>query len=107
MFKLKKVSYLLEEKEALTLFKSNVQPYFGQGDIYYDISTQEQLNSLERLQHRGMKIVYGRKCRGEQMQEYLRKSNLLTTKERRCLSMVKYAHRLSLDRTNLRQQQIR
>lgn len=107
LFTLKKVRHRLDQKDALTLFKSNLQPYFDQGDIYYDVSTHEQLKSLPCLQGTGMRMVYGKKCRGEQMQIYLRKSNLLTTTDQRHLSLDKHAHRLSFDRTNLRQHQQR
>lgn len=42
--------HLLEERDALTLFKSNVQPYFDQGEIYYDVSTQETAYSASKTE---------------------------------------------------------
>lgn len=58
----------LNLSKCKTMPLTHVQPYFHQGDIYYDVSTQEQFNSLQCLQTRGLKMLYGKKCKRELIQ---------------------------------------
>lgn len=102
MATLRKVRWSLGYKEALTLYKSCILPYFDQGSLYFDCAVKDILKGLQTFQNKCLRLVTGKK-RWEGTQEAHRKANLLSVADRRNLSLLKFAHKQSYDRTNLRE----
>lgn len=91
MITLKKICYLLSVKEALLLYKSKVMPYFDLGDLYYDVANKNHLQGLQVLQNKCLKIIYTRK-NWVNTDEAHKRSNILSTRNRRIFALIKYGH---------------
>ena len=53
-----KIRYLLDEKTAVLLYKSTVQPIFDYNDFFYNMLTLEKQDKLQSMQNRFLRIVY-------------------------------------------------
>lgn len=98
---LKRVRWLLGFKESLLLYKSSILCYFDQGDLFFNAGGKKQLQSLQVLQNRCLRIIFGKRNWPGIEQAHIR-CNLLFVKDRRYLSLLKYAHLLSFNQLNLR-----
>lgn len=63
LFVLKYHKYKLSQKALATCYTSFVRPLIEYGDILYDSCTQEQSESIEKLQHEAARIATGAKFR--------------------------------------------
>lgn len=59
MIMLKKVRYLLVNKEALLLYKSKILPYYDLGSLFYESASADQVQRLQTLQNKCVKIIFG------------------------------------------------
>lgn len=103
---LKKVRWTIGFSEAMIIFKSSILPFFDVGDIFYIGTNLEQKKSLQTLQNKCLRTIYGRKA-WPGTEEAHRRNNLLLTKERQLLHLLRYAQLKSFDRTNLRPHHLR
>ena len=54
-----KIRFLLDQKTAISLYKSTVQPIFDYNDFYYTLLlNQEKQDKLESMQNRFLRIVF-------------------------------------------------
>lgn len=98
---LKKVRWTLTTKDALTIYRSSLLPYFDQGDIFYSSASKSSLQSLQTLQNKALRIVYSKKHWKGTHQAHI-KSKLLYLNQRRTTSLLKYAHTQSYNPDNLK-----
>ena len=70
LFVLKYHKYNLSQKALATCFISFVRPVIEYGDILYDSCTQEQSESIEKLQHEAVRTVTGAKFRSSPKSMY-------------------------------------
>lgn len=101
-----RIRWLIGFKESLLLYQSSILCYCDQGDLFFSAGSKCQLQSLQVLQNRCLRIIFGKKNWPGIEQAHIR-CNLLYVKDRRNLSLLKYAHRLSFDRSNLREVNVR
>lgn len=106
MATLRKVRWTLGYKEALTLYKSCILPFFDQGSLFYNCATVEVLKGLQTLQNKCLRIVVGKK-EWEGTEATQKKCKLLSVSNRRIFCHLKYAHKLSYIQTNLREEHTR
>lgn len=100
LFTLKKIRWTLSHKDALTLYKSTILPYFDQGSPFYTSANKNSLKSLQSLQNKSLRIVYRKKDWPGTTAAHT-ESKLLSIEDRRALFLLKYAHNLSYDPANL------
>lgn len=58
---LRKVRWSLTEKDALTLYKSSILPYMDIGDLFYSSANLENLNGLQVVQNKALRIIISKK----------------------------------------------
>ena len=56
LFLLSKIRKYLTKKQALTIFKSKILPYFDYGDIFCIGSHEKSLDKLQKMQNRALRI---------------------------------------------------
>lgn len=98
---LKKVRWALTPKDALTLFKSSILPYFDQGDVFYSCANKSTLHNLQTLQNKILRTIFTKK-HWEGTHHAHVKNKLLYLNQRRKASLQKYVHSLSYVVTNLK-----
>lgn len=106
MHTLKKVRWALTPKDALTLYRSSILPYYDQGDVFYSCANKTLLHSLQVLQNKALRAIYPKKHWVGTHQAHI-KSKLLYLNQRRNTSLLKLAHSLSYNPCNLKQPNIR
>lgn len=61
LYTLRKIRWLLNEQNSLTIYRGMIMPYFDIGDIYYNSAINEHLKGLQSLQNNALKLIIGRK----------------------------------------------
>ena len=88
-----KIRFFLDQKTAVSLFKTNIQPIFDYKDFLYIMLNQEKLDKLQTLQNRFLRIVYyGMDMTSDEMCQNMGKGKL---KERRDLHLCVFMYRRS------------
>lgn len=101
MYTLRKIRWTLRTKDALTLYRSSILPYFDQGLLYYHSANVGTLKGLQSLQNKSLRIIYTKRdWLGTENAHKI--SKLLTIKERYKLALLKHAHRKSFKKDNLK-----
>lgn len=98
---LRKVRWTLTPEDALLLYKSSLLPYFDQGDLFYSCAKTGTLQTLQTMQNKALRVIYPKK-NWEGTHATHVKSKLLYTEQRRKVSLLKHAHSLSYDQSNLK-----
>lgn len=98
---LRRIRWIIGFKESLLLYKSSILCFFDQGDIFFNAGSKNQLQALQVMQNRCLRVIYGKK-NWPGIEGAHKQCNVLYIKKRRNLSLTKYAHRLSFDHRNLR-----
>lgn len=101
MYTLRKIHWTLRTKDALTLYRSSILPYFDQGLLYYHSANAGPLKGLQSLQNKSLRIIYTKR-NWHGTEDAHRNSNLLPIKDRYKLTLLKYAHRRSFNRENIK-----
>lgn len=101
MFTLKRIRWTLSRKDALTLYKSTIIPFFDQGSPFYTSANKNSLKALQSLQNKALRIIYTKKkWPGTEIAHS--ECKLLNTDDRRTFFMLKYAHNLSYNPVNIK-----
>lgn len=101
LFILKKIRWTLTKKDALTLYKSTILPFFDQGSPFYISANKNSLKSLQSLQNRALRIIYGKK-NWPGTENAHKECKLLNTDDRRNFFLLKHANTLSYDTNNIK-----
>ena len=56
---LTKIRHLIDNRQALTIYKSKILPYFDYGDIFYIKTHQRTIDKLQKLQNRAIRLCLG------------------------------------------------
>lgn len=103
---LRKVRWIINEKDALRLYKSSIIPYFDLGSMFYCGASRNEIEGLQTPQNKCLKSVLGRKNWISTDNAHI-KCNILKVKHRRQLMLLKYGHNLSKKPNNLKEQRNR
>lgn len=101
LYILKKVCWLLGFNDSLLLYKTSILCFFDQGDIYYNVATVHELNSLQTLQNKCLRVIFGSKKKWPGTKKAHVDCSLLKIRDRRMISLLKYAHIKSFNRSNV------
>lgn len=107
LYILRKVRWLLGFTESLLLYKSSILCYFDQGDVYYSVATKQELASLQTLQNKCLRVIYGSKKKWPGTDVAHQCCNLLRLGDRRKISLLKYAQTRSYNRANMQRHNVR
>lgn len=99
---LRHIGWLTDFKESLLLYKSSILCYIDQGDLFFSAGNKSQHQALQIMQNRCLRVMYGKK-NWPGIEQAHEQCNLLFIKDRRILSLLKYAHRLSFTPDNLKE----
>ena len=58
-----KIRNIINNKQALTIYKSKILPYFDYGDIFYNKTFSRTLEKIQKLQNRAIRLCLGRDSR--------------------------------------------
>lgn len=103
---LRKIRWSIGFQEAMLIFKSCILPYLDVGDIFYSGANNSRIKSLQVIQNKCLRTIYGPK-HWPGVTESHRSNNLLMCQERRELNLLKYAHKRSFVALNLRRHMVR
>lgn len=101
MFTLKKIRWTLKRRDALTLYRSSILPYFDQGALFYSSANIKTLTSLQTLQNKSLRIIYPRREWRGTTHAHVH-SRLMKIEDRCKFAMLKYAQQRSYNESNLR-----
>lgn len=97
---LKKIRYLIDQKDAALLYKSYILPYFDLGNLWYHSACVHHKRTLQVLQNKCIKIIIGKKNYHDSNTAH-RELSLLKLDDRVKISQLKFAHRMSRKPGNL------
>lgn len=100
MYTLRKIRWTMKTQDALTLYRSSILPYFDQGLLYYHSANVNSLKCLQSLQNKSLRIIYNKDWSGTENAHS--KSKLLFIKDRYKSVLLKYAHKRSFKKENLK-----
>lgn len=98
---LKKIRWAINERDALLLYKSSIIPYFDIGSLFYSGACRNETDGLQTLQNNCLRTIVGKKKWSNTTIAHER-CKILTVKQHRQLTLVKYGHMLSKKTDNLR-----
>lgn len=87
---LSKIKSKITVKAAIDVFKTMILPLLDNGDVFYHGGLQAQLNKLQSLQNRAVRIMH-KMQRLTNVQEQSEKDNLLMLHKRRKLHLIQLA----------------
>ena len=85
----RKIRKSISEHTAILLYKATILPTFDYNDFYYNLLTTQQLNNMQRIQNRALRIVFrARKLSVEDMHTAARVDNLEIRRENHLLALM-------------------
>lgn len=91
---LKKIRPLIEQREALLLYKSYIIPYFDLGNLWFNTATDQVILGLQTLQNKSIKNIYG-KNNHLSPDEAHKELRLFKVCDRIKIVLIKQAHRMA------------
>lgn len=98
---LRQVRWILGFDDSLLLYKTSILCFFDQGDIFYNAATRHELAAMQTIQNKCLRVIFGSKKKWPGTELAHKNCNLLKIKDRRNISLVKYAHIKSFNTNNL------
>ena len=63
LYLVSKIRNIINKKQAITIYKSKILPYFDYGDIFYNKTYVRTTDKLQKLQNRAIRLCLGRDSR--------------------------------------------
>ena len=63
LYLVSKISNIINNKQAITIYKSKILPYFDYGDIFYNKTFSRTLEKIQKLQNRAIRLCLGKDSR--------------------------------------------